>query len=96
MSKKNNACHAVSPSSGKWTAADPHTHARLTHLQKGYHNNRLEGQVVTQKRCAALSRLVSEGKSADEICTSIVSHYSAKSSKSDSETPHILPPHPKK
>lgn len=96
MSKNKNACHAVSPSCGKWTAADPHTHARLTQLEKGYHNNRLEGQVVTKKRCAALGRLVCQGMSADEICTSIVSHYSAKSSKSDSETTHKLPPHPKK
>lgn len=95
MSKNKNACHIV-PHGGKWTAADAHTLARLAQLEKGYHNNRLEGQPVAAKRCAALGRLVCQGKSADEICTSIVSHYSAKSSKSDSETPHKLPPHPKK
>lgn len=51
---------------------------RLALLDQGYHNNRLEGQIVDPGRRAAIKAMVRAGKSSDEICSSIVAHYASK------------------
>lgn len=53
---------------------------RLVLLDQGFHNNRLENQLVAPERRAEIKDMVRAGKSTDEICAKIVAHYASRAS----------------
>lgn len=57
------------------------TEERLALLGRGYHNNRLEGQVIKPERYEAIRAMIKAGLSSDEICARIVGHYTERAEK---------------
>lgn len=51
---------------------------RLKRLEEGYHNNRLEGQIVSPGRMEVLRGMIRAGMSSDEIAKSIIADYATR------------------